>query len=145
MIIDKLIYQPVDVGDCAVTLLSKEEYLKNRELIPLVKGYWWLRSPGYVDNEAMFVYGEPGDVDDLGYDVRDDLGVRPALKIEHHERLKPGQKVGIKGLYFTVLNDGLLLCDTIVIRIMFDRLLNDYDTSYVKHWLENTWAVGVKQ
>ena len=144
MVIDKLIYQPIDVGDCTVTLLSKEEYLKNRELIPLAKEHWWLRSPGYVDNEAAFVFGGSSDVDDLGYDVRDELGIRPALKIEHCEQLKPGEKVEIKGLYFTALNDGLLLCDTVVAKDMFDEASNDYDWSHIKRWLES-WVVRMKE
>lgn len=42
-------------------------------------GGWWLRSQGFDDTYAKFVYGELGFVDDYGYDVRKLFGVRPAF------------------------------------------------------------------
>ena len=122
-----------------ITLLSKDEYFKNKELIPLVKGGWWLCSQGDLDDLAAYVSGRSGGIRVTGCYVGDTLGVRPALKIEHYEHLKPGEKVIIKDLSFTILNDGILLCDTIVSKVMFDETSNNYDTSYIKTWLEN-WA-----
>ena len=40
---------------------------------------WWLRSPGNNDNKAAFVDGGSGDVNDNGNNVKNTLGVRPAL------------------------------------------------------------------
>lgn len=141
MIVEKpiFIYQPINVGDYEITLLSKEEYIKNRELIPLIEDFWWLRSPGNNDNKAAFVYGVYGDVSDRGTHAYSKFGVRPALKIEHYEHLKPGERVRINGLVFTVLNDGILLCNVILGEVMFDETSNDYDRSYIKHWLKR-WA-----
>ena len=156
MIVEKPIYQTIDVGNYTITLLTKEEYLKNKELIPSVKSLWWLRSPGIGVNRVAIVYGEYGNVYSAGGNVYVGAGVRPAFKIEHCGQLKLGEKVIIKDsyftvlndgtfilntkdLYFTVLNDGILLCDTIVDETMFDKASNNYDKSYIKQWLEK-WA-----
>ena len=137
MIVKKLVYQSIDIEDCTVTLLSKEEYEKNSYLINTINDCWWLRSRGYGVINAMFVDGASGDVNDRGCNTLIMLGVRPALKIAYCEQLKPGEKIKIKELYFTVLNNGILLCDSIVSKIMFNDKINDYGTSYIKKWLEN--------
>lgn len=40
---------------------------------------WWLRSPGNNDNNAAFVNGDNGNVNDNGNNVNNTPGVRPAL------------------------------------------------------------------
>lgn len=40
---------------------------------------WWLCSPGKNENEAAFVNGDNGNVNDNGNNVKNTLGVRPAL------------------------------------------------------------------
>nr|MCR4764230.1 DUF6273 domain-containing protein [Lachnospiraceae bacterium] len=45
-------------------------------------GGWWLRSPGSYDDYADFVYGERGNMYSVGTDVKKELGVRPALKLD---------------------------------------------------------------
>ena len=40
---------------------------------------WWLCSQGNNDNNAAFVNGGSGDVNDNGNNVKNTLGVRPAL------------------------------------------------------------------
>ena len=42
-------------------------------------GGWWLRSPGNNDNNAAFVNGENGNVNENGNNVKKEFGVRPAL------------------------------------------------------------------
>ena len=42
---------------------------------------WWLRSPGYNDISASFVYGDDGYVTGIGDNVLFAFGVRPALKL----------------------------------------------------------------
>ena len=44
-------------------------------------GGWWRRSPGSSGDEAACVFGKYGHVDGRGNDVDDELGVRPALKL----------------------------------------------------------------
>ena len=40
---------------------------------------WWLCSQGNNDNNAAFVNGGSGDVNDNGNNVNKEFGVRPAL------------------------------------------------------------------
>ena len=44
-----------------------------------LQGGWWLRSPGNNDNNAAFVNGENGNVNENGNNVKKEVGVRPAL------------------------------------------------------------------
>jgi hypothetical protein len=44
-----------------------------------LQGGWWLRSPGNNDNNAAFVNGENGNVNENGNNVKKEFGVRPAL------------------------------------------------------------------
>ena len=44
-----------------------------------MQGGWWLRSPGNNDNNAAFVNGENGNVNENGNNVKKEFGVRPAL------------------------------------------------------------------
>ena len=44
-----------------------------------LQGGWWLCSQGNNDNNAAFVDGGSGDVNDNGNNVKNTLGVRPAL------------------------------------------------------------------
>ena len=45
------------------------------------ENYWWLRTPGNPDLAAV-VYGETGSVYEEGYNVDEDLSVRPALQLD---------------------------------------------------------------
>jgi len=40
---------------------------------------WWLRSPGNNDNNAACVFGQNGNVNENGNNVKKEFGVRPAL------------------------------------------------------------------
>ena len=44
-----------------------------------LQGGWWLRSPGNNDNNAAFVNGKNGNVNENGNNVKKEFGVRPAL------------------------------------------------------------------
>ena len=44
-----------------------------------LQGGWWLCSLGNNDNNAAYVNGGSGDVNDNGNNVKNTLGVRPAL------------------------------------------------------------------
>lgn len=45
MKITKYVRAKADVSFAGVTLLSEEEYVTNRKLIPMTGAWWWLRSP----------------------------------------------------------------------------------------------------
>lgn len=130
-------YKPISLSIKEVTLLSKEEYIKNRELISLMRGFWWLRSPGYYKFDATYVRSDGIFYD---FDVNDDHGgVRPALKIQGRHDLIPGDKIRIAEYTFTVLHGDLVLCDTCIGTSMFDYESNDFKTSVIRKYLYD-WA-----
>ena len=68
-------------------LVSKDDipqqakYLKCSQATGASYNGWWLRSPGISAYFAAVVFGEDGNVGGIGDDVRRELGVRPALKL----------------------------------------------------------------
>lgn len=64
-----------------ITLLSKEEYKKYKQTIPLVKGWWWLRSPSdYHYNSAnIHCVNNLGEISNAL--IHDVFAIRPALKL----------------------------------------------------------------
>ena len=77
-----------DLNDVGVTG-AKLYLLSTSEAEPYVNfnftgaqyGGWWLRSQGYGDYDAAFVYGGSGDVNGNGLNVGYTIGVRPALTL----------------------------------------------------------------
>ena len=59
-------------------LLSVEEYERYKDSIPLVKEYWWLRSPGKYSNYGAYVKSDCS-VYLIGTEVEYEGGIRPAL------------------------------------------------------------------
>lgn len=69
-----------DIGDIA-TLLSKEEYDENKDIISRLSCCWWLRSPYAVGSYNAYVVYSGGDVH--GYGVHGtDLAVRAAFNLK---------------------------------------------------------------
>ena len=131
-----------------ITLLSKEEYTDSKDVIPLYDRWWWLRSPGFFEYTAAFINGKYGDVGRNGYNVNEEFGVRPALKIRNLSslNLKIGDKVFLFGKQWTVISDSLVLCDEVIGETYFRKDFmspdaNDYEHSDIKQWLEN-WAAA---
>lgn len=130
-----------------ITLLSIEEYEATKEYVPLVYGWWWLRSPGnYSDSAAYVNYGDR--VDAIGCYVSSPYGVvRPALKISNFKSLdlqSEDRIIGFAGHTWTVIPGNMVLCDTGVGTHCFRKDwqapdANDYEKSDVKKWLED-WA-----
>lgn len=126
------------------TLLSKEEYETNRDIIKHADSCWWLRSPGISSNFASFV-----DVDDTAYDCGDGLyydffAVRPALILES-ENLKIGSQITYAEQTFTVLRDGLALCDKSIHQMAFredweSKDANIYEASDIKKWVDSWFS-----
>ena len=70
----------VGVNGAKLYLLSKGEASPLPVNVRKFSDKWWLRSPGYNPNDALFVNGS-GDVHDWGTSVNQEFGVRPALKL----------------------------------------------------------------
>ena len=138
----------IDLKIDEITLLSKEEYIKLKDVIPIFRGCWWLRSPGDRGDVAAFVYGEYGSVFEAGCRVTEVFGVRPALQIKNLSslNLKIGDKASLFGRQWTVISDSLVLCDAVIGETCFRKDdsapdANDYEHSDIKQWLEN-WAAA---
>ena len=134
-----------DIKIKELTLLSEKEYLDAKENVPPTKGWWWwLRSPGDIRNYAAYV-----DVDGSLYGSRVDYDsgcVRPALRISNLEssNLQIGDKFDLVGCVWTVISEGIALCDNSVGKTCFREDweagdANNYDASDIKKWLAN-WA-----
>lgn len=123
-----------------ITLLSKEEYQANQDLIKNIGYWWWLRTPVpeypydvyYIHEEYGFLYeGRP---------VCNFRGaVRPALILQTNN-LPLGSKINYHDEIFTVLRDGLALCDRIITRMAFreDDKTNVFEESDVYKYI-NMW------
>lgn len=126
-----------------ITLLSKEEYEENRDIIPAVN-WWWLRSPGSIQDDAAYVccYGSL-----YNYNVNYGSGcVRPALYVWNPQSsdLNRGDKFELAGYSWTMLSNDLALCNETVGQTCFRRDwraedANVYDKSDIKQWLHD-WA-----
>ena len=145
MKVDKriVVTEEIDVKFTGITLLSKEEYEANKDIIPQ-NNWWWLRSPGPIRYDVACV-----DYDGTLFysNVYDAHGcVRPALYIWNPQSsdLKRGDKFDLAGYTWTVLSDDLALCDDIVGCTCFrenwpTKDANDFDASDIKKWLHK-WA-----
>ena len=134
-----------DIDIAKITLLSVAEYKACNPRIPPIKDVWWLRSPGYYSSLVTFVFANGGGVNHRGDGVDyDKNAVRPVLRISNYESFDLSDKFDMAGYTWTVIADGLAICDRIVGRTAFRKDwkaedANDYEKSDVKKWLEN-WA-----
>lgn len=128
-----------------ITLLSEEEYDRNRDIIPSVNGMWWLRSCGALNGFGADAVDGFGEVDNEIPGIR--LGVRPVLLISIYEpsNPKPGDKFELAGHTWTVIRGRMMLCDSIVSdEVMFTTDgKTEYEQSNIKKWLKN-WAARNK-
>ena len=130
-----------------ITLLSIEEYEEAEEHIPTIRGWWWLRSPGFASNSAAGVSTD-GSVDaDGDYVFRTRVVVRPALRVSNLQSLdlQIGDKIfDLAGHTWTVIADDLMLCDDGIGQHCFRddweaEDSNVYEASDVKKYLDS-WA-----
>jgi len=122
----------------SVGLLSAEEYEKNKTLIPLLRSWWWLRSPGAYNNNAAYVFAD-GDIYPDGYFVYKEAGVRPAFTLcaETASKLMPGDPVLVGDYTATVISGEKCLLDKCVCKHIFDNESNSWKTSEIKTYLES--------
>lgn len=126
-----------------ITLLTINEYDKYQDVIPLINGHWWLRSPGEDGadyNSACFV-NDTGVVNEYGDVVGETYyNVRPVLKLSGLQAdMEPGDKVVVGGHSWTLVDkeNKLVLCDEFVGHSNFDEISSDWEKSKLKTWLEN--------
>ena len=135
----------IDLQIEEITLLSKEEYLAAKDIIPARHDWWWLRSPYRYDTNYAGVVRSIGN---FNYDpvVDGSDGVSPALKIRDlkSSNLEVGDQIILAGYTWTVISDDYILCDSIVGKTCFRKDwkapdANVYEKSDIKKWLE-AWA-----
>ncbi len=122
-----------------VTLLSLEDFNKNKSVIPTVQAWWWLKTSGAYSNKAAYVFID-GDAYAQGYDVsKDKADIRPlfVLDSEISNKLTMGEKVNIGKFTATVLANGNCLLDDIVCNHRFDEKSGNYTTSEIKEFIES--------
>ncbi len=147
MQIQKLVPQTKDIEISEITLLSVNEAKALSREVRKTGSWWWLRLPGMDPNDAAFV-NNCGEVITIGNCVISLYGgVRPALRFSNSESLNlvPGVSFEVGGERWTIIDDGLALCDRIIEKSVFRTDTNapdanDYEKSDVKTWLEN-WAL----
>lgn len=147
MIVKKQIVttQEIETYFTGITLLSKDEYISNIDIIEPTNDWywWWLRSPGSHQDYAASVSCD-GSI--YSYYVNFGGGcVRPALigNLKSSNLLR-GDRFFLASFTWTVLTDEIALCDEFVGRTCFRKdykakNANDFDASDIKKWLYD-WA-----
>jgi hypothetical protein len=137
--------EPVQLQITGVTLLSKEEYTQNRDLISSQGSRWWLRSHDESGNTAACTYGD-GEIEYLNVSFNR-IGVRPALHCNlTSSNLTPGDKAVLNGQSYTALRGDFLLKDEMIGNCAFcdDRQAADagvYKKSDVKQYVEQWYLM----
>ena len=155
----------MDLDIAEITLLSADEYMAARNIIPKRDRRWWLRSPFSVSYfsakqiEAVekaadvleeiskkpyytsFVSGNCG-LPNFEFVFDESIGVSPALRVRNLRsfNLNPGDKLELAGRTWTIVSDDMVLCDGIVGKTFFRKDwrakdANVYETSDIKIWL----------
>lgn len=131
-----------------ITLLTKEEYVKNKSVIPKINHWCWLKTPCSGDGDYIHIVYADGDFDYF-YVVDNDGGVRPLCVFDiepddpifwYKSEMLVGSKIKYGKYEWTVLNaensELYALCDEIIARRRFDTESNDWEDSELKAWLE---------
>ena len=134
-----------------ISLLSENDYIKYRHLIPLVNAWYWLKTPEPLYKNAVRIIDERGDLAGLycstnGGDVRPvcffDFEPGDLLFWYKGEKLI-GSKIKYGAYSWTVLNIEnnklYALCDEIIATCRrFDDKSNVFERSELKYWLKTT-------
>lgn len=151
MNVKKKIYTTEDlsVHFYGITLLSSKEYDEYKNIIPIINGWWWLRSSGSHRSFATEVYNDDSPCSRYVSNVSG--CVRPALIGNFKSsNLRYSDKFILIGYNWTVLNDWLALCDDVVGKTYFRKDANasdanDFEHSDIKKWLYRwTETNGIK-
>ena len=146
----KVIYErfPIDVKE--ITLLTLAKYKAYKERVPRsFDGAWWLRTPAkkpkYAKKPHMCVVDYKALVDTRPID--ESCGVRPAMVFEA-DRIAVGDSFELFDWGWTVIADGLAICNQVVYNCAFQGVWNEvdadcYETSLVK-WYLDRWLADAK-
>ena len=144
-----LITEEVNINIEWVGAISVEEYKAGKEFIPMIKEWWWLRSPGFYSSDAACVFGD-GSVCAVGFIVFcEDIAVRPALRIGNLKalNLRPGDKVEIAGITWTIISEDLALADSVIAHTAFNHdhtVGNEYVGSDLESYIIRWWRYKVR-
>ena len=135
--------EEIELESTGITLLSIDEYIANKDMIPPMNGWYWLRSSACYPKYVAIVIT----VGSISRDLVCANGVvRPALKICNLESssLSVGDKFELAGCAWTILTNDLVLCDEGIGKTCFREDYkatdaNDYEKSDIKKWLYD-WA-----
>lgn len=130
-----------------ITLLSKKEYIDNKDIIEPRIAFWWLRTPDYHRRDTVRIIDSCREVYN-GFVDDPYNGVRPALIVDLPSDYKRGDKVKIAGYIWTVLSSKLIHCDDIITAMSFRREYekpdaNKYEKSDVKKWLDEWFSAEI--
>lgn len=121
-----------------IFLLSIDEWerAKTIQTVPLHTNWWWLRSPGFNSNLAVYV-SIRGSINGIG-DFVDGINsaIRPAFKVKNIES-NIGNKVFVKNTVCTVIDKDIVLSDTAICFHRFDEKYSDYEKSEIKEFLHS--------
>ena len=147
----KVVYErfPIDVKE--ITLLTLAEYEAYKEYIPRsFDGAWWLRTPAkkpkYAKKPHMCLVDYKALVDTRP--IAESCGVRPAMVFEA-DQIEVGDNFELLDRGWTVIADGLAICDQVVYHSEFQGVWNEadadcYETSRVKNYLDR-WLADAKR
>ena len=128
--------------DSPIDLLSIEEYNKYKRYIPLLRSWWWLRSPG-SNPFSVAAVNCIGDVYDRGDGIRSDNAVRPVLKIKpefkysDHLKYLDDKLLVYCGVTWIKIDKDLYISEMPIEFREFDSESTDYKTSEVRKYLLN--------
>lgn len=124
-----------DISFMELTLLSAGEYKKYKCRISIVKEKWWLRNGQVVcDSEegGARLCNVPAD--------SSGVCIRPVIKF-HSDALCVGDKIEVYGHVWTVIGDGIAICDDAFGEMPFDEggsaPVHNYNGSDVEIYLNN--------
>ena len=127
-------------GDYKISIPSAIEYEKYMSIIPVVNGWWWLRTPANYPARAAYV-GKNGylSTNDGNY-VRGVFGVRPILIYGKYViDVGRGDTFTALGNTWRVIDDGRAISEDVITHRRFDEKSNDWVKSELRAWLIE-WA-----
>lgn len=143
--------QDVDLDIIGATLLSGEEYREVKDIIPKFHhpSCWWLRKP-FGNWGVGFVNGMTGELCTSGNVQPIPWSVRPVLEISNIQdaNLQPGDRIVWNDQSYTIINDHMALCDSVIGECAFRlnskaRDTFDYRKSTVKKYVDDWFSATI--
>ena len=107
----KIVIEQREIDILGITLLSIEEYTRCLAAIPELNEFWWLRTPGYLNDHQVLAAANYDYK--YGFNVGNLLGVRPVLEVD-----APGfvvrDKFEWRDYTWTMISTTFALCDVCI-------------------------------